>query len=181
MSFNKQTPERYSAFLTVLADTGNVSRACEAVGICRFTAYQWRNEDPAFAERWNAAKNIGILGMEDEACRRAFEGVDEPVFHKGEPTFLFERDETGEIIYDIREETSIDPLSGDSVVIRHQKPRMLLDKHGNPKMLTKKGYSDTLAIFLMKGAMPEKYKDRVEHSGNIDIAQRIVAARKRTT
>jgi len=40
-------------------------------------------------------------------------------------------------------------------------------------------YSDTLAIFLLKGGKPEKYKDRVEHSGQVDIATRIVASRRR--
>lgn len=45
---------------------------------------------------------------------------------------------------------------------------------------TVKEYSDTLAIFLLKGGKPEKYKDRVEHSGQVDIAARIVAARKRS-
>lgn len=40
-------------------------------------------------------------------------------------------------------------------------------------------YSDTLAIFLLKGGKPEKYKERVEHSGQVDIATRIVNARKR--
>lgn len=41
-------------------------------------------------------------------------------------------------------------------------------------------YSDTLAIFLLKGGMPEKYRERVELSGTIDIADRLVAARGRT-
>ena len=36
---------------------------------------------------------------------------------------------------------------------------------------TMKEYSDTLAIFLLKGAMPEKYRERhqTEHSGSIGI------------
>jgi hypothetical protein len=42
-------------------------------------------------------------------------------------------------------------------------------------------YSDTLLIFLMKGAMPEKYKDRVEQriQVSVDIASRLAAARQR--
>ncbi len=33
-------------------------------------------------------------------------------------------------------------------------------------------YSDTLLIFLLKGARPEKFRDnvKVEHSGNVDVA-----------
>ena len=39
-----------------------------------------------------------------------------------------------------------------------------LDKNGNIKTLTQ--YSDVLGIFLMKGAKPEKYRERYEHTGN---------------
>lgn len=38
------------------------------------------------------------------------------------------------------------------------------DKEGKP--VTIKEYSDTLLIFLMKGAMPNKYGDRVKHTGD---------------
>ena len=43
-------------------------------------------------------------------------------------------------------------------------------------------YSDTLLIFMMKGAMPHKYRDRVEHSGDVtftlaDAAKRLREAR----
>jgi hypothetical protein len=31
-----------------------------------------------------------------------------------------------------------------------------------------KEFSDTLLIFLMKGAMPETYRERFEHSGSVD-------------
>lgn len=36
---------------------------------------------------------------------------------------------------------------------------------GGMKVGTKRKYSATLLIFLLKGARPEKYRDRVEHSG----------------
>ena len=46
---------------------------------------------------------------------------------------------------------------------------------------TVRKYSDTLLIFALKGAMPEKYADRqkVEHSGQVDVVQRLRAARER--
>lgn len=78
------TPEKESAFLAALTDTANVSRACKAVDIARQTAYDRRDAEPAFAERWQKALELGVEGLEDEATRRAFEGVDEPVFHSGE-------------------------------------------------------------------------------------------------
>lgn len=43
-------------------------------------------------------------------------------------------------------------------------------------------FSDTLAIFLLKGAKPDVYRERqdVNVSGSLDIGQRILAARKRS-
>lgn len=110
----KLTPERLAAFCAALATSGgNVSRACEAVDISRMTAYNWREENPEFAAAWDRAKAIGLDALEDEATRRAFEGIDKPIVHQG-------------VITDtIRE------------------------------------YSDTLAIFLLKGGKPEKYRERV--------------------
>lgn len=40
-------------------------------------------------------------------------------------------------------------------------------------------FSDTLLIFALKGAMSEKYKDRVEHSGQVDLAGTLRRARER--
>ena len=37
--------------------------------------------------------------------------------------------------------------------------------HKGVRCGTVREYSDTLLIFLMKGAMPEKYRERLEHSG----------------
>lgn len=42
-------------------------------------------------------------------------------------------------------------------------------------------YSDTLGIFLLKGAKPEKYKERVEqeHKGGIDLTIRDLSAERK--
>ena len=61
----------------VATSGGNVARACEAVDICRMTAYEWRSEDEDFAASWDHAKQIGLDALEDEATRRAFEGWDD--------------------------------------------------------------------------------------------------------
>jgi hypothetical protein len=79
----KLTPEKLTAFCAALAETCNVGKACAAVGIARQTAYEWRHEDPDFAARWDGAMRIGVSALEDEAHRRGFDGVEEPVFHKG--------------------------------------------------------------------------------------------------
>jgi hypothetical protein len=80
----KMTTERQSAFLAALsASGGSVSRACAAIDIARETAYRWRSNCPEFAEAWEQAKQLGADVLEDEAIRRAHDGVDEPVFYKG--------------------------------------------------------------------------------------------------
>jgi hypothetical protein len=80
----KLTPEKLAAFCSALAETGNVSKACKAVDISRYTAYQWRQDNPEFVKGWDAALNAAVYAMEDEARRRAFEGTVEPVHYMGD-------------------------------------------------------------------------------------------------
>ncbi len=77
-------PGRKTAFLHALADTVNVARACRDAGIPRRTAYDWRDADPDFAREWDDALDDGIDLLEAELHRRAFEGVEKPVYYKGE-------------------------------------------------------------------------------------------------
>jgi hypothetical protein len=78
-------------FLEVLANRGNVRRACEAVGIDRTTAYDRADIDPVFAAQWaEALEQYGDL-LEDEARRRAIEGVPEPVIWKGQLVMVSRR------------------------------------------------------------------------------------------
>lgn len=79
----KFTPEKAEAFFAALAETANVTKACAAIAITRRTAYNWREADPEFAAGWDRAMKAAVLGLEDEAHRRAFEGLDKPVFYKG--------------------------------------------------------------------------------------------------
>lgn len=120
------------AFLAAYAETGTVKAACEAAEISRATFYtkQWQ-EDEDFRAAFAHAQDMAAETLENEARRRAVEGVKEPVgWYKGQPGGYVTR------------------------------------------------YSDTLLIFLMKGAMPEKYRERYEHTGpggaaltfNIDIS-----------
>ena len=77
-------PRRQRAFLKSLAHSVNVARACRTAGIPRRTAYHWRDADPRFARQWDDALDDGIDLLEAELHRRAFEGVEKPVWHKGE-------------------------------------------------------------------------------------------------
>lgn len=49
------------------------------------------------------------------------------------------------------------------------------------KPLKRRRYSDSLLAMLLKGAMPEKYRERFEHTGDLSIAiaDRLAAGRKR--
>lgn len=80
-----RTPKKESDFIASLRATGgNVSRSCEAVGFPRRTVYEWRDADETFAKAWDEAVEFGTDELEEEARRRAFAGVDEPVFYQGE-------------------------------------------------------------------------------------------------
>lgn len=76
--------ERQLAFLDLLRETCNVTVAARAVGVSTTTVAKHRQADPLFNERYDEALQEGVDLLEHEAHRRAFKGVDEPVFHKGE-------------------------------------------------------------------------------------------------
>ncbi len=78
-----RTAKKRQAFLAALAETANVLKSSEIAKIARRTAYDWKSADSEFAEAWERALDIGADALEDEAVRRAVEGVDEPVFYQG--------------------------------------------------------------------------------------------------
>lgn len=70
-------------FLLALSDTGNVKLSAQASGLCRSGWYVLRRDDPEFAKLWDEAMELGVEGLEDEAIRRAHDGVEKPIFHNG--------------------------------------------------------------------------------------------------
>ncbi len=79
----KESRVTKNAFLAVLATGGSVAKACKTVGVDRATAYNWRGKDEEFKEAWDAAREDGYDLLEDEARRRAVDGIDKPVYHAG--------------------------------------------------------------------------------------------------
>lgn len=79
----KMTPEKKTAFLAALAETGVVRKACRAIDMSREHMYKLRDGDEEFREQWNRALRIGMGNVEDALYERAVEGVEEPVFHMG--------------------------------------------------------------------------------------------------
>jgi hypothetical protein len=80
----KFTSERRETFLGVLAETGNVTRAAACVGMTRRQMYYHREADAEFAEAWEDAVEQATDELEEEARRRALEGVEEEVYFQGE-------------------------------------------------------------------------------------------------
>lgn len=109
---NRTLQQKKKAFLAAFAEVGNISRAAELAGIARSNHYDWMRDDPDYPALFREADQQACDRLEQEARRRAVEGVQKPVFQGGKQVGVVQE------------------------------------------------YSDTLLIFLLKGAMPEKYKER---------------------
>lgn len=133
----KKRPRWAKAFIAALSESANVRLACAATGIDRKTAYNLRNSDSTFADEWDTALTDAADLLEAEARRRALSGVQRVKFDRGKPILV--------------------PLIGaDGLPIR--------GPDGAIEMIpyVEHEYSDTLLIFLLKGALPEKYRERSE-------------------
>jgi hypothetical protein len=84
----KRTDAKVATFLERLAEGFSVGGAAQAAGFDRVTAYRWRAADPEFAAAWDAARETGSDALEDEARRRACEGVQKLVLHQGKPVLV---------------------------------------------------------------------------------------------
>jgi hypothetical protein len=102
------------AMLAAYTETANISRSAAAAEIDRTTHYVWMREDADYRAAFESAKEIAVDSLEDEAIRRAKDGLLKPVY------------QGGKLVGHIQE------------------------------------YSDTLMIFLLKGARPEKYRERFD-------------------
>jgi len=79
----KLTRERQGRFLQALANTGSVTAAIAVAGSSRTRVYELRKADPAFAAAWDEAEEAAVDRLEDEARRRAVEGIPEPLVSAG--------------------------------------------------------------------------------------------------
>jgi len=90
----KLTRARQERFLQALANTGSVTAAIAVAGTSRTRVYELRRSDPEFAASWDEAEEIATDRLEDEARRRAVEGVPEPLVSAGKVV----RDDDGQPI-----------------------------------------------------------------------------------
>ena len=82
----KFTAERQQKFFDLLSELGNVSKACEMVPVTRTTVYKYRLEHEEFAAKWKEAETLAADALEDEAWRRAKEGVPRALSYQGQLT-----------------------------------------------------------------------------------------------
>src|SRR5437763_4620059 len=79
------TEPRKAAFLTALVATGgNKLAAAEAAGVSRSVHYKWLEADERYAALYAAAMKQAGEALEDEARRRAHDGVREPIYWQGQ-------------------------------------------------------------------------------------------------
>lgn len=157
----KRSKEMLERCVAEMADCANVSETARRCGITPWLMYYWkrRSEDgfPGYAidmggldddgkplvaefhEAWDAALEIGNDYLEQEAQRRAVEGYEEPVVHKGIQAFVR------------------DAITGE----------LELDANGRPIPLTIRRYSDRLLEVLLKARRPEKFRENMKIEAEI--------------
>ena len=73
------TKEKEARFLSVLADTCNVTRAAEETGVSTAGAYKRRKENAAFRAGWLDAISVAYQRLELVLLDRAFNGTEKVV------------------------------------------------------------------------------------------------------
>lgn len=67
---------------------GSILRASRSAQVHRQTHYFWMQEDPTYPPRFKAARQCAAQALEDEAVRRAHEGIRRPLLHKGKQVYI---------------------------------------------------------------------------------------------
>lgn len=114
-----------------------VSEAAKCAGVGRQTVYDRLNRDQDFKAKFDDAIEEGTDAIEQAATFRAIHGVEEPVIYKGQVQFVG-------IDKDGNPCDPCSPLAVKNVPLTVRKP------------------SDVLAIFLLKGRRPQKYRDNID-------------------
>lgn len=88
---NGWTRPRKAAFLHHLAEKGNVRAAAARVGLTHQSAYVARRRDRVFDAGWQAALVLARGVAEEALGTRALDGIEEPVWFRGEQVGLRRR------------------------------------------------------------------------------------------
>ena len=71
------------SFCLHLSRTGSVTYAAARAGLDRRSLYRLKGEDEEFAARWEEALQLGVERLQDDAMKRALDGVERPVWRGG--------------------------------------------------------------------------------------------------
>lgn len=153
-------PAWVQPFLDHLKASSNMAASARAAGISYSAMTALRAKDADFSAAVDEALEEAYDHLEAEARRRAFEGVHKPVVYQGQLTPVWERDEHGEVVRD-----RVKRVDEKGDVIEVDIARQARDADGNPQFLTTKEYSDSLAMFLLKGYRRRKFGDKQEITG----------------
>ena len=77
------TPDEWEKFFFEYAKIGVLRRACKRAGISPTSVYYHQQKNPLFAMRLKIYRDIGGDALEEEAFRRAVEGVKRDIFWQG--------------------------------------------------------------------------------------------------
>jgi hypothetical protein len=87
MSGRRRTSQRAwkKAFLEALSGGATITHAARLAGVARSAVYALRDEDESFAVAWDEAYAEGSDTIEQEAIRRAVQGIEgRPVTYRGQ-------------------------------------------------------------------------------------------------
>lgn len=79
----QRTREAQERFLVAYAELGNVGAAAMQADVGRRTVYDWL-QDAEYAERHRDARESACDRLEEEARRRAVDGVERPIWQRGQ-------------------------------------------------------------------------------------------------
>jgi len=93
---------RQQLFLDAYSQTSLINKSCEAAGITKYTVFLWNRDDLDFKKRYDDAEIVVGNNLEDEARRRACEGVERTVYQGGRDVGKFREYSDGLLRFLIR-------------------------------------------------------------------------------
>ncbi len=86
MATARQSRQLKKRFLERFAELGNISAVCRELRMARATVYVWQEHDAEFLAAFHEAEAIATEVLEEEARRRAVDGVrkEKPVYFRDE-------------------------------------------------------------------------------------------------
>jgi hypothetical protein len=144
----KRGTTKDKVFLAAFAGCASITVAAKAAKIDRVMHYRWLREKPGYAEAFALAGEQAAQVLEDEAVRRAHEGLFVPNVYQG-----------GFVYPSKKVKTPILTKTGKHQIVDGEPQYEETIVYGK-KPLGLREYSDTLLMFLLKGKRPELYRDR---------------------